>query len=187
MLKSSGMFHFKLLELESELLAKELAGQEAVLTADCEDLLQFVEAKIGVKLADSIFKNWHGWLTYRRQKNALVIARGRSFIETGIFPRHRAGLDIASGLDTITEYQRGFDLTPPQELNHLLINFRLLDPPHILVWYGENIAPYQLYFEADAVYENEQLLKEALTQGCIWILTKPKEMTLSEFLKKNQV
>src|SRR6516165_6385288 len=134
------MFHFKLLELESELLAKELAGQEAVLTPECEQLLQFIEAEVGLKLADRAPKGWRGWISYRRQKNSLIVLRGRSFQEPGIFLK-----DYRAGLDAVTEYQRGFDITPPQELDHLLINFRIADPPHILVCYGENIAPYQLY------------------------------------------
>jgi len=179
------MFHFKLLELESELLAKELAGEEVTLTPECEHLLHFIEAEIGIGLADRAPKGWRGWIAYRRQKNSLVILRGRSFLETGIFPKYRAGFDVPYGLDAITEYQRGFDVTPPQELDHLLINFRLLSPPRLLVWYGENIAPYQLFFEAEASFENEAKLKDAIAEGCIWILTKPKDSTLSEFLKRH--
>lgn len=181
------MFHYKLLELESELLAKELAGEEAVLTPECEQLLQFIESEVGLRLADRAPKNWRGWITYRRQKNSLVILRGRSFQEPGLFLRdYRAGFDVPYGFDAVTEYQRGFDITPPQELDHLQINFRLLNPPHVMVWYGENIVPYQLYFEADAAYESESQLKDAVAEGCVWILTKPKDLTLSEFLNKTQ-
>jgi hypothetical protein len=180
------MFHFRLLELESELLAKELAGQEAVLTPECEQLLQFIEGEVGLRLADRAPKNWRGWITYRRQKNSLMILRGRSFQEPGMFLKdYRAGLDVPYGLDAVTEYQRGFDITPPQELDHLLINFRILDPPRILVWYGENIAAYQLFYEAEASYANEDLLKDAVAEGCVWILTKPKDITLSQFLQKH--
>jgi hypothetical protein len=180
------MFHFKLLELESELLAKELAGKEALLTPECEQLLQFIELEVGLKLGDRAPKDWRGWISYRRQKNSLVILRGRSFLEAGMFLKdYRGGLDVAYGLDTVTEYKRGFDITPPQELDHVLINFRLLDPPHIMVWYGENIAPYQLFFEAEASYQSEERLKDAIVEGCAWILTKPKELTLSEFLQKH--
>lgn len=181
------MFHYKLLELESELLAKELAGEEAVLTPECEQLLQFIESEVGLRLADRAPKNWRGWITYRRQKNSLVILRGRSFQEPGLFLRdHRAGFDVPYGFDAVTEYQRGFDITPPQELDHLQINFRLVNPPHAMVWYGENIAPYRLYFEIDAAFESENQLKDAVAEGCVWILTKPKNLTLSEFLNKAQ-
>jgi len=179
------MFHFKLIELESELLAKELAGQTATLTPECDHLLQFIEVEVGLKLADRSPKDWRGWISYRREKNSLVILRGRSFVQSGMFLKdYRAGLDVPYGQDAITEYQRNFDITPPQELDHLLINFRLLNPPNIMVWYGENIAPYQLFFEAEASFDTENQLKEAVTEGCVWILTKPKELTLAQFLQK---
>ena len=57
------MFHFKLLELESELIAKEMAGQSAVLTPECDHLLQFIEAEVGLKLADRAPKDWRGWIS----------------------------------------------------------------------------------------------------------------------------
>jgi hypothetical protein len=178
------MFHFKLLELESELLAKELASQAAALTPECEHLLQFIELEVGVKLADRAPKDWRGWISYRRQKNSLVILRGRSFAQSGIFLKEcKAGLDVSYGQDAITEYQRNFDITPPQELDHLLINFRVMEPPHVMVWYGENVAPYQLFFEEEASYQTENQLKEAITEGCIWILTRPKDLTLAQFLQ----
>lgn len=179
------MFHFKLLELESELIAAELANQEITLTDECIRLMQFVEAEIGMKLADHAHKDWRGWITYRRDKNSLMVLRGRAFLKQGMFAKYAAGLDVSCGLDTISEYERGFDVTPPQELDHLLINFRLMNPPHVLVWYGENIAPYQLFFDAEASYECENSLKDAIAEGCVWILTKPKELTLSEFLQRH--
>ncbi len=178
------MFHYKLLELESQLMAKELAGREAVLSEDCESLVHFIEAQIGMKLASPAQKDWRGWICYRRQKNSLVVVRGKAFRQSGIFANYLAGLDVPYGLDTITEYQRGFDISPPQELDHLLINFRLTDPPHVLILYGENISPYQLYFEDEAICHNQEKLKDAIAEGCIWILSKPKEMTLSQYLAK---
>jgi hypothetical protein len=174
------MFHFKLLELEGELLAKDLIEQKITLTEECESLLKFIETEIGVCLGDPVPKGWRGWLSYRRHKNSLTICRSRAFSHGS---KMTAGLDVAYGFDAITEYQRGFDVTPPSELDHLLINFHLLDEPHILIWYGENIAPYQLFFDKEASYTIEPDLKEAIAQGCIWILTKPKSLTLLKFLK----
>jgi hypothetical protein len=180
------MFHFRLLELESELLAQELAKQEVPLTADCEELLAFLEVEIGMILGARAPKDWRGWLSYRRQNNSLVILRGQSYLEGGLFPKYRASFAESSGVEAAYEYERGFDVTPPQNLDHLLVNFRLGNPPSILVWYGENIAPYKLFFEAEATYAVEDRLKEAIAEGCIWILTKPKDLTLSEFLAKHQ-
>jgi hypothetical protein len=180
------MFHFKLLELESDLIAKELADNQAVLTPECLELLHYIESEIGMRLADRTVKEWRGWLTYRREKNSLIILRGRSFLKPGMFAKYEAGVDVPYGLDLITEYERKFEVSPPQELDHLLINFRLLDPPHVLVWYGENIAPYQLFFDAEATYGSEDGLKDAIAEGCEWILTKPKTLTLSEFLNRSR-
>lgn len=180
------MFHFKLIELESELLAKELADQTADITPECEHLLEFIEREVGLKLASRAPRDWKGWISYRRQKNSLVILRGRTFPQSGMFVKdYRVGLDVPYGQDAVTEYQRNFDITPPQELDHLLINFRPKNPPTIMVWYGENTAPYQLYFEAEASFDTENQLKEAVTQGCVWILTKPKDVTLAQFLQKH--
>jgi hypothetical protein len=178
------VFHFKLIELESELLAKELTELETELTPECDFLLQFVEAEIGVRLAESSFKNWRGWLTYRRKKSALIVCRGRAFVEGTFFPKWRAGLDLPNGMDAITDYQRGFDVAPPPELDHLLINFRPGQTPQIMVWYGENLAPYHLFFQSDATGETEPELKEAVAHGCIWILQKPENTTLPAYLKE---
>jgi hypothetical protein len=181
------VFHFKLIELESELLAKELTEQETELTPECDFLLQFVEAEIGARLADSSFKGWRGWLTYRRKKSSLIVCRGRAFIEGVIFRKSHAGLDIPNGLDAVTDYLRGFDVAPPPELDHLLVNFKPGQPSKIMVWYGENLAPYQLFFEAEATGDAEADLKEAIAQGCIWILQKPETMTLAQYLKTEGV
>jgi hypothetical protein len=177
------MFHFKLLQLEGELLAKELLEQKLALTPECQDLLDFIETEIGVRMGDPVPKDWRGWFCYRRHHNSLVICRARACNEGGATPKFRAGLDVPYGLESITEYQRGFDVTPPNELDHLIVNFRLGADAHILLWYGENIAPYQLFYDKEASYTIEAELKEAIAEGCIWILTKPKQLTLSEFLK----
>jgi hypothetical protein len=179
------MFHFKLLQLEGELLAKELIEQKLSLTPECQELLNFIEIEIGVRLGDAVPKGWRGWLCYRRHQNSLVVCRSRAFNEGSVIQKFRAGLDVSYGLDPITEYERGFDITPPTELDHLIVNFRLGENPHILLWYGENIAPYQLFYDQEASYSIEQELKDAIAEGCIWILTKPKNLTLAEFLKSS--
>ena len=178
------MFHHKLIELESELLAKELAQQNAVFTSECQGLLTFIEVEVGMKLADPTFKQWRGWLTYRRKNESLIVVRGRAFADGAIMPRYLAGMDVAYGMEMAKEYQHKLDVTPPQELDHLLINFAAGDPPRAMVWYGENIAPYKLFFVAEASYDIEEELKDAVAEGCVWILTKPKELTLAEFLEK---
>jgi len=180
------VFHFRLIELESELLAKELSEQETELTPECEFLLQFIEAEIGVHLAGPSFKDWRGWLTYRRHKSALVVCRGRAFLEGALFRKWHAGLDLPNGLDAITDCRRGFDVTPPPELDHLLVNFKPGARPQIMVWYGENLAPYHLFFQADANGDAEPLLKEAVAHGCIWILEKPEHKTLPDYLKTQE-
>jgi hypothetical protein len=180
------VFHFKLIELESELLAKELSQQETTLTPECEFLLQFVESEIGVRLADVSFKTWRGWLTYRR-KSALIVCRGRAFPEGVFFRKYHAGLDLPNGMDAVADYQRGFDVAPPPELDHLLVNFRPGQVAQIMVWYGENIAAYQLFFQAEATGEAEADLKEAIAQGCVWILQKPKSVTLAAYLKQERM
>jgi len=177
------LFHFKLIELESELLAKELASQQVDLTVDCQWLLKMIEGNVGYRLGDRVPKGWKGWLSYKRGKSGLVICRGRAFVEGNIFVKERAGLDASFGLDAIKDYQRGFDVTPPQELDHLLVNFKFENEPHILVWYGENIAPYQLFYDAEASPACEEELREAIAEGCVWILKRPKSMTLNEYLR----
>src|SRR5437016_5663395 len=115
------MFDYRLIELEAEQAAKEQSRQGfAHLPAECMALLEFAERDVGIVLGGPVPKDWHGWLYYRRGKDALVVCRGRAFAEGGKF---RAGLDVAYGLDTITEYKRGFDVSPPQDLDHLLLNF----------------------------------------------------------------
>jgi hypothetical protein len=180
--EESLLFHFKLIELESELLAKELAEQ-IDLTIDCEWLLKMIEGDVGIRLGDRVTKGWKGWLTFRRGKSGLVICRGRAFTEGHIFVKEIAGLDVSFGLDAVMDYKRGFDVTPPQELDHLLVNFKFDAAPHILVWYGENIAPYQLFFDYEASPVCEEELREAIAEGCVWILKRPKAITLTEYLR----
>jgi hypothetical protein len=86
-------------------------------------------------------------------------------------------------MDAITDYQRGFDVAPPPELDHLLINFRPGQTPQVMVWYGENLAPYHLFFQSEANGDAELELKEAIAHGCIWILQKPENTTLPAYLK----
>src|SRR2546427_601832 len=106
------MFHIKLLELESELLAKEQSARGFdVLPAECQSLLDFVEKQITVTLSSKVPRDWKGWICYRRNKDSLIICRGRAFLEGGLFGKFKAGLDVPYGLDTITEYERHFDVT----------------------------------------------------------------------------
>jgi len=178
------MFHLKLIELESELIAKEQSAKGfAVLPADCKCLLQFVEKQVEVRLGDKAPKDWKGWLSYKRKNDQLVICRGRSFSVGGLFVKWCAGLDVTYGLDTVTEYERGFDISPPQDLDHLLLNFGAGERPQIYLWYGENIAPYRLIFLADVADYPYEAISQAVVEACIWILKRPKDMTLSEFLR----
>lgn len=178
-------FHARLLELESEIIAKEEARRGLdELTPDCDILLQTVEKDIGLKLADNAPSDWRGWLTYRRGKDKVVICRGRAFKESGMFGKHKAGLDVAYGLDTITEYKRGFDVSPPQDLDHLLVNFGCGDSVRVFLWYGENVAAYRLIFEQEMAEDPVENLKEAVAEACGWIVKKPKELTLPEFLAR---
>lgn len=179
------MFHLKLIELESELLAKEESERGiSELTADCLFLLEFIQNEVLFRLGDKVPKDWRGWLTYRRKNHSLIICRGRAFHEGGLFGTWRVGLDVAYGLDTTSEYLRGFDVSPPQDLDHLLINFGESNNTRVFLWYGENIAAYKLIFEADASESPHEELKEAVAEACVWILTRPKQMTLSDFLKE---
>jgi hypothetical protein len=181
------MFHFKMLELESELLAKELAAQGVgQLPYECELLLQFVENEVEVKLANPVPSSWRGWLTYRRGKDSLIVMRGKAFADGGMFGKWRAGVDVPYGHDTVTEYERHFDVTPPGELDYLLINFGGQDNPKVFLWYGENIAAHKLIFTADIADNPQKELTDAVVEACTWILKRPKEITLLEFLKEIQ-
>lgn len=180
-------FHARLLELESELIAKEEAASGlGELTQDCTHILESVEREIGVKLADKVPKDFRGWITYRRDNDQLIVVRGRAFKEGGLFPKHLAGCDVSFGLDTATEYSRGFDVSTPQDLDHLLVNFGRgkQGAVRVFLWYGENIAPYRLIFEEKVLEDPHKQLIEAVIEACVWIMKKPKELTLPQFLEK---
>lgn len=172
------------MELEAELAAKEQSQRRLeVLPPDCIGILEFVEKDIEVKLADKVPKDWKGWLSYRRANQALVILRGRDF-KDGLFGGHKAGFDVPLGLDSITEAKRGFDISPPQDLDHLLVNFGMDgDKCRVFLWYGENIAAYKLVFAADLEDDPHKDLAEAIVEACIWIMKRPKQQTLEAFLK----
>lgn len=179
-------FHARLLELESEIIAKEEAEAGIdELTPDCALLIESVEKEIGVKLADKVPGDFRGWISFKRKETQLLITRGRAFKEGGLFPRYLAGCDVSFGLDTATEYKRGFAVSAPQDLDHLLVNFGKAKNGAIKVflWYGENISPYRLIFEAEMEEEPHHELRDAVVEACVWIVKKPKEMTLPEFLE----
>lgn len=185
------MLHIKLLELESEIIAREesrRAASLARLPEECEILRQAVEREIGLKLADSAPADWRGWLTYRRAQTELIVIRGRAFKENSMFaPKTKAGLDFSGGADSISEYARRFDVSAPKELDHLLINFGVGDTAggaRLFLWYGENLAPYRLIFEREIDDASEAALLDAIAEGLTWIVAKPKEMTLPQFLKQ---
>jgi hypothetical protein len=179
------MFHYRLIELEAELLAKQQSQKGlSTFTPLCAGLLDFIEQEIGIRLGDPILAHdWQGWLCYRRtvdRVQSLLVARGRAFQE-GALKKWRAGLDVPYGADTITEYRRGFDVSPPQDLDHLLINFGG-DPAKVFLWYGENIAPYKIIFMESVDLDPHHQLSDAVVEACTWILTRPKDITLSQFL-----
>jgi hypothetical protein len=180
-------FHLRLLELEAELLAKEHSIQSlGQLSAECEALLEFVENEIGLRLADKVSRDWKGWLSYRRLKNSLIICRGRAF-RTGMFGDFRAGCDVPHGLDSITDYQRHFDVSPPPDLDNLMLNFGFEgEQLRVFLWYGENIAAYRLIFASDVSEDPHHQLTEAIVEACVWILKRPKDVTLMDFLRRRE-
>lgn len=181
------MFHHKLMELEAELAAKEQSRQKLdVLPPECVGIISFVQKDVEVKVGDKVPKDWKGWISYKRNNNSMVILRGRSF-KDGMFGAHKAGFDLPMGADSISEYQRGFDLTPPQDLDHLLLNFGMDgDKCRVFLWYGENIAPYKLIFAADLIDDPHIEISAAVVEACIWIMKRPKHQTLEAFLKQQE-
>ncbi len=178
------MFHFKLLELESELIAKEDAARGVTeMTAECIFLLESIESEVGVSLAHRVPDKWRGWLTFRRKNDCLLVCRGRAF-SVGMFGKCKAGLDVTGGADTIADYERGFDVTPPADPDHLLINFGTGEKTRIFLWYGEGIAAYKLIFEMPVDPSPEQELQAAVVEACGWILKRPKHVTLADYLKE---
>lgn len=191
------MLHIKLLELESEIIAKEEAARAkslAILPAECDLLKQAVEHEIGMHLADVTAIGWRGWLTYRRGANELIIIRGRAFKESGMFGKVKAGLDFSGGLDAIADYGRQFDVSAPQDLDHLMINFGVVPDDdsstaggaRVFLWYGENLAPYRLIFEDEVSDDPEHNLLNAVAEGLSWVVAKPKDLTLPQFLKQKK-
>ncbi len=186
------MLHIKLLELEAEKLAREAArkaAEDKTLPPECEHLKAHIEEEIGIRLAAPVPNDFSGWLTYRRASGDLLIIRGKAFKSSSLLGlvKWRAGLDCISGQDSLSEFQRGFDVSPPQQLDHLMLNFGFSkkDSLRVFLWYGENIAPYRLIYEDDLEndIDNKKLL-EAVSEGLSWVLNKPKELTLPDYLKK---
>lgn len=176
-------FHYRLIELEAERVAKEESNRGLrQFPVECGVLLEFVQRQVEIKLADLVPKDWQGWLSYLRNKESVVVCRGRAFKIGGAFGKHRAGLDVPYGADSITEFQRGFDVSPPQDLDHLLVNFGADAQPKVFLWYGENIAPYKLIFQDEVNSEPHAELSDAIVEACTWILQRPKHQTLSDFL-----
>ncbi len=181
------MFHARLLELESELIAREQSARRfAVLPPDCKCLLEFIERQVELRLGNPVPPDWRGWLTYRRGADSLIVCRGRAVARQGSLGKCRAGLDVAYGLDTVTEYERGFDVSPPPDLDHLLLNFGAGERSQVYLWYGENLAPYRLIFMADVADYPYEALSQAVVEACTWILKKPRHLTLPEFLKESE-
>ncbi|MBS2011115.1 MAG: hypothetical protein JST01_28945 [Cyanobacteria bacterium SZAS TMP-1] len=181
------MLRARLLELEAELLAKEEAQRLAAntsLPAECELILEHLERELAPELAGPVSPEWKGFLTYRRQHGELIICRGRAFKESGMFGKWRAGLDVAFGLDTVTEYLRKFDVSPPQDLDHLMVNFGRGKSERVFLWYGENISAYRLIFQCELDESPEQPLSAAIGEGLGWILRKPKDLTLPVYLQQ---
>jgi hypothetical protein len=179
------MLHHKLQELEAELASAEQSRQSLEsLTPECLSMLDYVEADIELKLAAKVPKDWKGWICYRRHNKSLLILRGRAFREGAFSSAYRAGFDVTQGADSITECQRGFDIAPPQELDHLLLNFGIDgDKPRVFLWYGQDIAAYKLIFSAALEDEPHHQVSDAIVEACIWIVKRPKHQTLQEFLE----
>lgn len=177
-------FHFRLIELEAERVAKEQSSRGLqTFPVECAVLLQYVQRGVEIKLGDLVPKDWVGWLSYARNKQSLVISRGRAFKIGGAFGKHRAGLDVPNGADAVADFQRGFDVSPPQDLDHLLLNFGENDNPRAYLWYGQNFAPYKLIYEAEVAAEPHQELSDAIVEACTWIMKRPTHQTLDDFLE----
>lgn len=181
-------FYQKLVELEAEIIAQNSRNSAAVqkkseLSGDSIFLLNSVEDEIGMKLGNKTGGAWTGWVTFRRPQ-ALLICRGRAFTEGGFFPVYRAGLDNLNGLTSIAEAMRGFNVTPPAEMDYLLLNFVHDNNTKVILWYAENIAAYRPVFEANVEEEPLERLHEAIVDACKWIVNRPKSITLMEYLKQ---
>lgn len=182
------MLHHRLQEMEIELAAIEQCKKLSdKLAPECIGILDYIEQEMEVRLGAKVPPDWKGWLSYRRHENqAMVVLRGRAFKEGGLFGVTRAGFDLPQGHDAISDFQRGFDVSPPQDIDHLLINFGLDNERfRVFLWYGENIAPYKLIYAADLDDEPHRELGEAVVEACTWILKRPKQQTLEAFLSRH--
>jgi hypothetical protein len=177
-------FHQHLIELESELIAKQEIERELSdeLAFECSLILDAIEQEIGIRLGDKVQPNWSGWIAYRR-KNSTIICRGRSFAQSGLRKSYRVGWDIPGGESSISDCMRGHDVSPPQEIDHLLLSFGGSPELKISLWYGENIAPYRLVCQLPASLDSLEELKTLIVEACTWILRKPKGMTINQFIK----
>ena len=63
-----------------------------------------------------------------------------------------------------------------------MINFGHETDPKVFLWYGENLAAYKLIYEALVADDPHNELYEAVVEACIWIVKRPKDITLGEFL-----
>lgn len=183
------MLHIKLMELEAEKIARDQATKSSQLVSlphECELLKAHIEEEIGIKLGAICDRDFNGWLTYRRQSGDLIIIRGRAFKESNMLGlgKWRAGLDVGHGLDSVSEALRGFDVSPPPDLDHLTVNFGVETTPKVFLWYGENISAYRLIFAEELENNAEKALDEALSEAMSWVLNKPKDLTLPEYIKK---
>lgn len=178
------MLHNRLIELEAEIQAKQKTERGLkTFPIECLSLLEYVERTFEARLGDLVPKDWQGWLAYKRTAHTLTICRGRAFKHGNFPPKYRAGFDIPHGMDSINEALRGFDVVPPQDLDHLLINFGDEAEPKVYLWYGENIAPYRLLYEATVEDEPHNALHEACVDACVWIANRPKHLSLPEYLR----
>lgn len=179
------MLHNRLIELEAEIRAKEKVEQGLKkVPVEALSLLAFIEKSYEARLGDLVPADWRGWLAYQRTPGTLTICRGRAFKHSNWGSKSRAGFDVPHGADAVDEKLRGFDAVPPQDLDHLLVNFGDEDQPKVYLWYGENIAPYRLIFQAQVDDEPHHDLQNACIDACFWIANRPKHLSLPEYLKK---
>lgn len=75
-------------------------------------------------------------------------------------------------------------VSPPPDLDHLTVNFGVESTPKVFLWYGENISAYRLIFAEELENNAEKALDEALSEAMSWVLNKPKDLTLPEYIKK---
>lgn len=178
------MLHNRLIELEAEIRAREKSKRGLrEFPVECLSLLEFLSQCFEARLGEEVPADWRGWLAYQRKPHALLIMRGRAFKHGTFGSKYRAGFDVANGADAVTEALRGFDVVPPQDLDHLLVNFGDEETPKVYLWYGENIAPYRLIYQADVDCDPHTELQEACVEACHWIANRPKHLSLPEYLE----